>query len=628
MSLKAALTVIITLLTLWLFPKLVSIAIVAILAWMLFSVARARTITTFKYYDFTEDQARIAKEYAYFFRRPSAALALAVYASGLKLFTVFWVGYLWYRGMWWFMICPLVALRICAIVRWVCDPISSTSRYVKMHARSIDGCRWKQKLKILESVKAKLYGNWPLWIDTGIDFGHLDIGIKHGCLEGQGARDDLERIDEEENDKEAEEANPDREAAVARLVDFGILQNGKNGFEGRNAAVSVTRTYEELFTAQALETADPGALKMRKGAILGNDMFERTSEGYVYATVKAFLASGSGDSVNRIRTLMNAWESSDIGWYRLNNSTLKLTRSQHTAYQAMLHVGPEKWGDIKDALTERQYKILREKDVYFKMSKMVKDALQIMLDHNGDETLGFEFLTQNLHSNSIKYAQFLEEFFTEMQQTFAVSAAFQGWDRDRIMNLSKVPLRWRSFGREYSNTAEKIGSTKDAIALERSLFVKVPSRPIVGDSVEVISINGIHSPMEIVSDMTYRMFVSPAYDTFIALFGETQVIDGAIAFNAENPGYYHAARSYPDNAEKQELLERACAVISNMGQTIITNDLNNNSGANRLLGALRNITFFGEGIAVASRSQFWGQTFWQLLAYLFVGDRVFKYSDN
>lgn len=147
---------------LWFFPKTASIVILAIWVWMSVAVILPQVTTNFSLIvDLTEDEARIAKEHAYFFRSPLASVALARGAYCWRFFAICWAGYLWYVVGWWFAIVPTIVHYICGVIRFNCDPILFASDYARAFASISDGEKWKSKLMTLESVMAKLHGDYP-----------------------------------------------------------------------------------------------------------------------------------------------------------------------------------------------------------------------------------------------------------------------------------------------------------------------------------------------------------------------------------------------------------------------------------------------------------------------------------
>ena len=153
---------------LWFFPRVASILLGInwiLLLLLVYSTQRNKELHGGV---FTADELELANKYTFYFSRPLVGVALATGAANWQLFTFIWAVYLGYKGLWWYLLIPLIVNRVCSYLRLTCNPIWIAQDNARVHAGTAFGFIWSYKLELLQSIQQKLYGDHPIWLDPQI----------------------------------------------------------------------------------------------------------------------------------------------------------------------------------------------------------------------------------------------------------------------------------------------------------------------------------------------------------------------------------------------------------------------------------------------------------------------------
>lgn len=398
------------------------------------------------------------------------------------------------------------------------------------------------------------------------------------------------------------------------VLEYGFdAQSGREGFRGQD------HTTAKLFH----EAADK---------ISGPDKFEKMSQGYLLASIRSYFTSGNNATAqDRAKRIRQMFEQADDGYLAALTQGLGSTSTLPGTFAEVLAMPRRKLAEVKAYFTEDTYRLLEERGVYAEMRDKIMPHIEAM-EQGVPLDEGMTRIMEQIPKEARDYAKFLDEIFGHVSQGLIDQAKMRGEDTSRMEQLPTVPMRWQTFNRSF--TEDRIApTTGEMLSTDRSLWMKSPNRVARGEQIELLHVNGGEAPLRIISDMLYRMNVSPSYEVFKATAGTTREgsYDGAIrtleaAEGSDGRLATMSAERFGE-AESAHVGISAARAVALLGQEIVSKDMSNLASRNRTMEHVHELQTLGAVRALISASQVWRQTVWGSLAYMGIKDGAFKNTD-
>lgn len=349
------------------------------------------------------------------------------------------------------------------------------------------------------------------------------------------------------------------------------------------------------------------------------------AEGYFGQAIRSFLESG--EPAERAAQLLQMFEVAET-----NAGVMDARR------------------DLKNPLRQlKQYAVgldpslLEDSKIFSDLVKLFRPQLEKIIEPDyvprGDEDPIFDVMSDP----SRKYGEFLNNLFGYMQVAFQAQGqlipkgeipedgehSWSGGNR-HLLNRQTVPFRWQRFFMSRRGIEDRPATLSDRVAMQGATWLKNPNVSFDSDILQMLDVNGLSAPSQILSDMAFRMNVAPALSLVQAFTGENESGSGSnfslrYTKNRGILGNYYKGRSErsrfkTSSLESQSIEGRMHDIGLSMGkivQDIVNADIHRSNPNTNLQDAIEFSGRVGMGVSLISLRQPLFQGLTPLFGYSF-----------
>lgn len=403
---------------------------------------------------------------------------------------------------------------------------------------------------------------------------------------------------------------------------IGLINHGSTGKLGRSRYEAIKRAYEERFNKQLNKMGS----KRR---------YESAAYGMMYQQIFSYIAATSASRQTRAQSLLDMFDQAEDGYRQALNN--KIPRNmQGLSPRAILQKLGRKGMEVYQYANEETYKLLEDRVLFDELKEFFTPFLTSMVEGGinpktgepmnlGDYAAFAKVQMLDRNPDAAEWADFLMEEMKHLKSALVAQAKMDGLtDNDIKMfeNTPNIPFRWRVFNRKPSNIDE-FPETSENLALSKAMFRQSPNRVPKFSEIHMLDIDGFGAPMQIINDAIYRLTMGTSYDAF-EQFAGTSATSKKSKFLITKEGILHKNADSLSRQEDADAVRKASAIISNLGQNIIENDMFTNVSGSRGMAFVQKVTQIGAVPALLSGRQIWAQTVFGQLAYSFVRNGVLE----
>jgi hypothetical protein len=381
--------------------------------------------------------------------------------------------------------------------------------------------------------------------------------------------------------------------AVGDII--GLLDHGPTGGTGRNGYTRDKNAYEKILE---------DARKMLKGS----DALLDGSMAYTYEAIRASLFESAGDPVKRAEGILRGFDQADEGFATAMAAMPELM--DDASLKSFLKMPFRAMQKAAEVLTSPAQKMLEQIRLYEHVRDNFKPYLQGVANGSintktEDSITDFNDAVK-ISESARAYGRRVRDIMENLKSAYVMQAQFAGHDVSKMKESPAVGFHWRTFGFE-SNPSSDPRTFIDSLSMDRASWLVGASRNPKRGEVHLMNVNGFEAVEHHMRDMLYRMHVQPAYASFRAAVGESQMVNGN-KLSAVQAGWMEAAAKKLGSKEQQDDGISASRFIALLGQEILGKDASVALEPNMIMDMIQKGSQLGAVSALTSLSQVYRQT--------------------
>ena len=394
---------------------------------------------------------------------------------------------------------------------------------------------------------------------------------------------------------------------------------------------------------------------------------EERAKAYLFTSFRSYLYSGKREDVStKAQELLSMIQVADSSLDTINEKR----KIEYNSVKDLVGV-PFKF--LKERFAERDHRLLRDQGIYKLISTPkseggwgVKQALEkaaaspdlgtepggAIDELNsllGDLKEGGEDKKGNKIKGEKEYANDLVGIFGYMQKAYQAQGQLipkseYPWTDDakgknntwvegnqHLLKKPTVPIKWQRayLTKQRTEAGEEPPTFSDLVSMRGASWLKNPDIAYSETQVQLLDVNGLRAPTQMLQDMAYRLNVAPSLAVVQGFTGENDMTPGAgvdlqldyVKSRRGALGTYYKNNSEPGTGEdrdKDSIENRMSDIGLSLGylaQEQVGRDLERYEPTSRITDFTEFVGSWGMGSALISLRQWWAQSVFGLSSY-------------